>query len=756
MYGSCPGRRFPDGNCSEWELFGVGIVHVGIVQDRNCPPMWDFFPRMVVGHVAIVRKRNDPHVSITCTCSMSFQQDQDVTDGRDGTGNDAIQLQPQEMNIKLRPKGKGVKFDATFRAAKNFPVDLYFLFDVSATMASTLKQLSELAIQMGTCLRMTWRSLGYGVFQDKVILPFTSTHPVRLKNPFPGGTNNYAPAIAFDHMLNLTQDLGEFRSAVNESLNKITGNLDRPEGGFDAIMQAIVCKKMGWRDNSRQIIIFGSDLAGLITPNDEQCHLTEKGENEMSEKQDYPSVGQISAALDRTKKYIIFAVKESIENEYKHINKRVSRSTHSALTKENNIVDIVQTKYRVTITPECEQKEGTSCTGLKIGQEVRFKVQVRAERCPADPADRVQTVTIAPSDFRLDTLVIKVELLCECDCQLDDASSMVPSMDCTEGNGTIECGVCRCFPGRAGSVCECGLQDEDISLANSDSCKEGGNSSSTPECSGTGVCECGMCHCQAGYTGKYCQCNNQICGRANGLVCAGNGECDCESCRCFANYTGHACQCVTSDDVCIAQKVTEPVSVVKRDASVPVTKDTAASSAIVAEARDEVTHEMCAKCVVMPNLDTCKDNDTITTCQKLVRPVKNSDREQYKTERRAKVSDDCYVVYSQLQDDPSGNSSTDSCYGQIIYVEDTEDCGESPDLLIVVLGIVGGVVAVGLLLLILWKILTMLFDKMEYAHFERELNTHKWAKQVNPLYKGASTTYYNPIVDKSASRADDM
>nr|KAG5690040.1 hypothetical protein BaRGS_009847 [Batillaria attramentaria] len=395
--------------------------------------------------------------------------------------------------------GKGVKFDATFRAAKNFPVDLYFLFDVSATMASTLKQLSELAIQMADAIKniSTNYQLGYGVFQDKVILPFTSTHPVRLKNPFPGGSNNYAPAFAFDHMLNLTQDLGEFRSAVNESLNKITGNLDRPEGGFDAIMQAIVCKKMGWRDNSRQIIIFGSDarmhyagdgkLAGLITPNDEQCHLTEKGGNEMSEKQDYPSVGQISAALDRTKKYIIFAVKESIENEYKHINKRVSRSTHSALTKENNIVDIVQTKYRV-----------------------RFKVQVRAERCPADPADRVQTVTIAPSDFRLDTLVIKVELLCECDCQLDDASSMV-----------------------TGSV----------------------------------------------------------------------------------------------------------------------------------------------------------------------------------------------------TDDPSGNSSTDSCYGQIIYVEDTEDCGESPDLLIVVLGIVGGVVAVGLLLLILWKILTMLFDKMEYAHFERELNTHKWAKR---------------------------
>ena len=30
---------------------------------------------------------------------------------------------------------------------------------------------------------------------------------------------------------------------------QVSGNLDAPEGGFDAIMQAIVCKdEIGWRD----------------------------------------------------------------------------------------------------------------------------------------------------------------------------------------------------------------------------------------------------------------------------------------------------------------------------------------------------------------------------------------------------------------------------------------------------------------------------------------------------------------------------
>ena len=33
---------------------------------------------------------------------------------------------------------------------------------------------------------------------------------------------------------------------------QVSGNLDAPEGGFDAIMQAIVCKdEIGWRDKVR-------------------------------------------------------------------------------------------------------------------------------------------------------------------------------------------------------------------------------------------------------------------------------------------------------------------------------------------------------------------------------------------------------------------------------------------------------------------------------------------------------------------------
>ena len=41
---------------------------------------------------------------------------------------------------------------------------------------------------------------------------------------------------------------------------KVSGNLDAPEGGFDAIMQAIVCEKeIAWRTNARRLLVFSTD-----------------------------------------------------------------------------------------------------------------------------------------------------------------------------------------------------------------------------------------------------------------------------------------------------------------------------------------------------------------------------------------------------------------------------------------------------------------------------------------------------------------
>ena len=66
-----------------------------------------------------------------------------------------------------------------------------------------------------------------------------------------------APYGFRNHMaLNADSDI--FTDKVKAT--NISGNLDAPEGGFDAIMQAIVCtNEIGWRRDSRKLVVFSTD-----------------------------------------------------------------------------------------------------------------------------------------------------------------------------------------------------------------------------------------------------------------------------------------------------------------------------------------------------------------------------------------------------------------------------------------------------------------------------------------------------------------
>lgn len=42
----------------------------------------------------------------------------------------------------------------------------------------------------------------------------------------------------------------------------VSGNLDAPEGGFDAIMQSVVCRQqIGWREQARRLLVFSTDAS---------------------------------------------------------------------------------------------------------------------------------------------------------------------------------------------------------------------------------------------------------------------------------------------------------------------------------------------------------------------------------------------------------------------------------------------------------------------------------------------------------------
>jgi hypothetical protein len=55
---------------------------------------------------------------------------------------------------------------------------------------------------------------------------------------------------------NLCIDLFQHQvSAAN-----VSGNVDEPEGGLDALMQSVVClEEIGWRQNTRKFLVFSTD-----------------------------------------------------------------------------------------------------------------------------------------------------------------------------------------------------------------------------------------------------------------------------------------------------------------------------------------------------------------------------------------------------------------------------------------------------------------------------------------------------------------
>lgn len=61
-------------------------------------------------------------------------------------------------------------------------------------------------------------------------------HFLRLEQPWP----NSDPPFSFKNVIKLTEDVRFFTNKLQAE--KISGNLDAPEGGFDAILQAAVCK----------------------------------------------------------------------------------------------------------------------------------------------------------------------------------------------------------------------------------------------------------------------------------------------------------------------------------------------------------------------------------------------------------------------------------------------------------------------------------------------------------------------------------
>ena len=69
--------------------------------------------------------------------------------------------------------------------------------------------------------------------------------------------------FSFQHQMSLVRDGSLFTERVSRA--PISGNIDNPEGGLDALMQVMVCgEKIGWREGARRVIIYTSDQVSHI------------------------------------------------------------------------------------------------------------------------------------------------------------------------------------------------------------------------------------------------------------------------------------------------------------------------------------------------------------------------------------------------------------------------------------------------------------------------------------------------------------
>ncbi|XP_064188435.1 integrin beta-1-like isoform X3 [Anguilla rostrata] len=709
--------------------------------------------------------------------SHTFDKNVSVTD-RSKSGaekidpKDITQIQPQKITLNLR-SGEAQSFNLKFKRAEDYPIDLYYLMDLSFSMKDDLENVKNL----GTSLMIEMSKItsdfkiGFGSFVEKTVMPYISTTPAKLLNPCTGDQNCTSP-FSYKNVLKLTSDGKQFNTLVGQQ--QISGNLDSPEGGFDAIMQVAVCgDAIGWRNVTR-LLVFSTDagfhfagdgkLGGIVLPNDGKCHL-ENNMYTMSHYYDYPSIAHLVQKLSDNNIQTIFAVTEEFQPVYKELKNLIPKSAVGTLSaNSSNVINLIIDAYNslssevilensklpegVTITYQSHCKNGLvgegdngrKCSNISIGDEVSFKISVQAHKCPKQGQSEV--IKIKPLGFTEEVEIV-LNFICECSCQADGEKD---SPICHNGNGTFECGACRCNEGRIGRQCECSTDDVNSDDLDANCRRDNG----TEICSNNGDCICGACECkkrenpEERYSGKYCECDNFNCDRSNNKLCGGHGRCECRVCICDANYTGSACDCSMDTTTCLASnkqvcngrgtcecgtcKCTDPKFQGPTCEICPTCPGVCAEHKECVQCRAFGTGEKkdtCERDCSYFNLIKVKDRD------KLPQPVQAFPLMHCK-ERDA---NDCWFYYTYAV-----NNNTE----KEVHVVETLECPTGPDIIPIVAGVVAGIVLIGLALLLIWKLLMIIHDRREFAKFEKEKMNARWDTGENPIYKSAVTTVVNP------------
>ncbi|TRY64974.1 hypothetical protein DNTS_024646 [Danionella cerebrum] len=411
------------------------------------------------------------------------------------------QVAPQLMHMTLLPgEEKEVEMEV-FEPARG-PLDLYILMDFSNSMSDDLDNLKRMGDQLTRLVGdlSDDYTIGFGKFVDKVSEPQTDMRPAKLAEPWP----NSDPPFSFRNVITLTNNINTFRQKLQKE--RISGNLDAPEGGFDAILQTAVCQQqIGWRQHSTHLLVFSTEsafhyeadganvLAGILDRNDEQCHLTADGKYTHDVLQDYPSIPTLVRLLVKHNIIPVFAITNHSYSYYEKLHEYFPIAELGLLQEDSsNILNILEKAYenirskisiRAEERPKAIEAKILSRSGafselgnfqITPGKTGKFKVRLKALNqvgeehvCKASQADRAGTLRVKPSTFSA-AFRINAEVLCQtCSCE----NTPVKGAGRCNGHGDLgicnDRGVCKC--GRCecehsglllGSTCEANFQQQ--------------------------------------------------------------------------------------------------------------------------------------------------------------------------------------------------------------------------------------------------------------------------------------------------------
>ncbi|XP_019119048.2 integrin beta-4 isoform X2 [Larimichthys crocea] len=555
------------GTCSECLQAGVGCAYC--TEETFEGPRCDL-------HKNIIAQGCKTEAIIKYEGDMKIEQKKQIN-----TLLQQSQVSPQLMSLSFLP-GEEREVDVQVFAPTKGPLDLYILMDFSNSMADDLDNLKKMGKKFADLVSSLSEdyTIGFGKFVDKVIEPQTDMRSSKLKEPWP----NSDPPFSFKNVIKLTSDVKFFTNELQKE--RISGNLDAPEGGFDAILQAAVCTdKIGWRKHSTHLLVFSTEsafhyeadganvLSGILPRNDEQCHLDDTGSYTKDIHQDYPSIPTLVRVLGKNNIIPIFAVTNHSYTYYQKLQEYFPIAEVDLLQEDSsNIVQVMENAFkrirskmsiRAEDRPKVFETHFLSADrhlsqygdfNFQPGEIGNFKMQLKAQRmindepvCKMDMSDKEGTMKVKPTTFG-DGVNINALLLCPtCPCE----KTPFNKANRCNGNGDLVCGKCRCYDGWQGPFCNC---SESSSALATNQCVLPGM---LEPCSGRGDCmPCGICACYNPdqFEGQYCQYDKTQCQRFGGFLCNDRGSCVMGRCACSEGWEGNACECPQSNQTCLDSK----------------------------------------------------------------------------------------------------------------------------------------------------------------------------------------------------------